>query len=296
VRIDFKGFEKIVDALGGVTINVDKAIRDNEYPDGNYGVMSIYIPAGLQHMDGETALRYVRTRHADSDFGRTRRQLQFLMAMRDQALKLNIVTKLPSLISQFRDSVKTDLSANEIINLARIASQIETTNVLARSIDETMISPWVTPQGGEVLIPKRDAIKKVIDELFGPTAQTPATQPQVAAPTATPAPLPVQNSEVRAKLLAENARIEVLNGTNTKGLAGRAQVYLNTQGYNVVTIGDAGRFDYTDAVIVYYAERPYTQSSLAKLFGVKPENIRVASSARMDVDIRLILGANASIP
>ena len=118
VRMDFKGFEKIVDALGGVTINVPQAIQDEEYPDDNYGVMSISFPAGVQHMDGETALRYVRTRHADSDFGRGRRQLQFLMAMRDQALKLNILPKVPGLIGQMRDSIKTDLSANDIITLA----------------------------------------------------------------------------------------------------------------------------------------------------------------------------------
>ena len=296
VRIDFKGFEKIVDALGGVTINVDKAIRDNAYPDGNFGTISIYIPAGLQHMDGETALRYVRTRHSDSDFGRTRRQLQFLMAMRDQALKLNVLTKLPSLISQFRDSVKTDLSANEIISLARIAGQVETGDIIARSIDETMISSWVTPQGGDVLIPKRDEIKKVIDEVFGPSTQATVPPVKSALPTVAPTPAPVQNAEVRARLLSDGARIEVLNGTNTKGLAGRAQTYLNTLGYNVVTIGDAGRYDYSETVIVYYAEKQYTQASLAKLFAVRPENIRPAPSARMDVDIRVILGANARIP
>lgn len=296
VRIDFKGFEKIVDALGGVTINVEKAIRDDQYPDDNYGMISIYIPAGLQHMDGETALRYVRTRHVDSDIGRMRRQVQFLTAMWDQALKVSIVTKLPGLISQFRDSVKTDLSASEIINLARIATQIERTSFVARSIDETMVLSWVTPQGAEVLVPKRDAIKQVVADIFGSAAATPTPAPQKAAASPTAASTPVQSAEVRARLVADNARIEVLNGTTKKGLAGRAQVFLNSLGYNVVTIGDAGRYDYTDSVIVYYTERPYTMNALAKQFGVKAENIRVASSARMDVDIRIILGSSATVP
>ena len=291
VRLDFKGFEKIVDALGGVTINVEKAIRDDEYPDANFGTISIYIPAGLQHMDGETALRYVRTRHVDSDFGRTRRQLQFLIAMRDQALKLNILPKLPSLISQFRDSVKTDLSANEIIALARVASQVESENITSRSIDEKMITPWLTPQGGDVLIPKREEIKKLVEEMFGPVAQATA---EPGNPT--PVPTPHQSAEERARLQAEGARIEVLNGTNTKGLAGRTRTYLTSLGYDVVTIGDAGRYDYKETVIVYYAEKRYTQQSLIKLFGVRPENVRLAPSARMDVDIRVILGANAQVP
>jgi len=247
-------------------------------------------------MDGQTALRYVRTRHADSDFGRTRRQLQFLLAMRDQALKLNILPKVPSLISQFRDSVKTDLSANDIINLARIASQIETENIMARSIDENMVTGWITPQGGDVLIPKRDEIRKVVEEMFGMTAQAPAAQPTATATLPAPAPTPVPNSETRSRLSSEGARIEVLNGTNVKGLAGRTQSYLNGLGYKVVATGDAGRYDYNETVIVYYAEKQYTQASLAKLFDVRPENIRISSSARTDVDIRVILGAKAKVP
>ena len=298
VRVDFHGFEKIVDALGGVNINVDKAIRDDQFPDGDYGVMSLYIPAGPQHMDGQTALRFVRTRHADSDFGRTRRQLQFMLAMRDQALKLNILPKVPSLISQLRESVKTDLTANDIINLARLASQIDSDHIIARSVDETMVSGWVTPQGGDVLIPNRQAIKKVVDEIFTSSAGS-ATQPTAgptAAPTLTPAPQ--QNPDVQAKLQSDNARIEVLNGTNTKGLAGRTRSYLNGLGYNVTQIGDAGRYDYRDTVIIYYASKPYTQNALAKLFNVRPDNIRLAPAARMDVDIRVIVGSNSvpSIP
>jgi LCP family protein required for cell wall assembly len=296
VRIDFKGFEKIVDALGGVNINVEKDIRDNEYPDGNYGVISLYIPAGQQHMNGETALQFVRTRHSDSDFGRTRRQLQFLLAMRDQALKLNILPKVPTLISQFRDSVKTDLSASEILSLARIASQIDSDHIIARSIDETMVSSWMTPQGGDVLIPKRDAIKAVVNEMFGAAAQP--TAAPAAAPTARPTtqPTPVQNAQTRSRLVSEGARIEVLNGTTTKGFAGRAQVYLNGLGYNVLKIGDAGRYDYTETVILYYATKPVAQASLAQLLNVRPENVRQSPTARTDVDIRVILGANAVVP
>lgn len=296
VRVDFKAFEKIVDVLGGVTINVEKAIRDNEYPDNNFGTISIYIPAGLQAMDGETALRYVRTRHADSDFGRTRRQLQFLMAMRDQALRINILPKLPSLLSQLRDSVKTDLSANEIISLARTATQIESDRISMRSIDEKMVSGWITPQGGDVLVPKRDEIKKVVDEMFAAApAVAPSPSPQPAAPTAAPT-APRVNPDVHARLQAENARIEVLNGTTTKGLATRTRSYLHNQGYNIVAVGDAGRYDYKDAVIVVYAEKVYTQASLVKLFDVRPENVRIAPSARIDVDIRVILGANVQVP
>ena len=296
VRVDFNGFKNIVDALGGVTINVDKAIDDDQYPDGDYGVMTIHIPAGVQHMDGDHALQFVRTRHADSDFGRTRRQLQFLVAMRDQALKLNILPKLPSLISQFRDAVKTDLSASDIISLARLASQIDKDNIMAKGIDESMVTRWITPQGGDVLIPKRDEIKKLVDEMFGTGVPAASSQPAAPAPTPTSTPAPQKSVQAPTPLQQENARIEILNGSNTQGLAGKFQTYLAGLGYNVVSIGDAGRYDYTDPVIVYYADKSYTQSSLVKLFSVRPENVRPAPSTRTDVDIRIILGANSKLP
>jgi hypothetical protein len=191
--------------------------------------------------------------------------------------------------------VKTDLSANEIISLAKTASQIETDHIMTRSIDEKMVQGWITPQGGDVLIPKRDEIKSVIDEMFGPVAQ-PTAVPQAAAPTPAPTAVSSQNSDMIARLQAEHARIEVLNGTNTKGLAARTRTYLGSLGYNVVTIGDAGRYDYRESVIIFYAEKAYTQANLIKLFNVRPENVRLSPSAHMNVDIRVILGANAVVP
>ena len=74
VRINFEGFEKLVDAIGGISIDVKEAIHDEEYPDGNYGYMTVDIPAGPQHMDGKTALQYARVRHGGSDFLRAKRQ------------------------------------------------------------------------------------------------------------------------------------------------------------------------------------------------------------------------------
>lgn len=296
VRIDFNGFKKIVDTMGGVDINVEKAIHDSEYPDGNYGIITIDIPAGMQHMDGDRALQFVRTRHADSDFFRTRRQQQFLMAMRDQAMSLNIVPRLPTLISQLRDSVKTDLSATEIINLARIASQVEKANISSRIIDESMITSWTTPQGGSVLIPKREAIKGLVEDLFA-APEPPTPTPVPAKPTVAPTAAPAARSNVNRELLQqENARIEILNGTNTQGLAGRTRTYLAGLGYHVTTIGDAGRYDYKDCVLVYYSTKKVTQAGLIQLFGIKPENVRSAPSPRADADIRIILGSNAVVP
>jgi LCP family protein required for cell wall assembly len=287
VLLDFKGFERIVDVLGGVTINVDKEIYDDQYPDETYGVRTVHIPAGMQHMDGATALIYVRERHVDSDFGRIRRQQKFLLALRDQALRINVLPRVPQLITLFKDAVKTDLSAQEIIQLAQLAAQVDSKDIQVRAIDETMVQPYVTAQGADVLIPQRDKIAKLIGEMF---AEPQAGGPEVVVPTA------VSRSPTQAALEAEKARIELLNGTPMKGLAARARTYLQGLGFTIVTIGDASRSDYRDTVIVIYNEKKATVEELVRLFAIKPANVRQGASSRSDVDLRVIIGSSARIP
>ncbi|HID87559.1 MAG TPA: LytR family transcriptional regulator [Anaerolineae bacterium] len=166
VRINFDGFRRIVDALGGITVEVEKPIRDDRYPDEHCGYMSIYIPKGVQHMDGETALQYARSRHGSSDFDRARRQQKVLFAIRDRALSLNLLPKLPQLLKTMGDTVQTDLQPREILALAQIGVQIQPEDIKSAVIDETMTVEWITPKGADVLIPLREKMEPLINELF----------------------------------------------------------------------------------------------------------------------------------
>ena len=165
--IGFAGFQKLVDEVGGVIVDVERPIKDNEYPDANYSLRRIFFQPGLQRLDGESALWYVRTRHADSDFGRARRQQQFLMGLRRQALQLNLLPKAPSILAALSDTIKTDLRPTEILGLARVARDLDTGAVVSRVIDETMTTHWVTPAGAQVELPNKDAVKRVAQEVFG---------------------------------------------------------------------------------------------------------------------------------
>lgn len=151
--IDFEGFKKIVDAVGGVEIDVPHKIVDTQYPTPDYGTETLTIPAGRIHMDGELALKYVRTRHADSDLGRNTRQQQVLLAIRDKALSLGSLDRLPDVLNAVGDSLQTDLTLPEMLSLAKQWGQISRENIQTYRIDETMIKPYVTPQGGQVLLP-----------------------------------------------------------------------------------------------------------------------------------------------
>ncbi len=171
--LDFNGFKKIVDAVGGVDIDVPHEIVDDAYPTPNYGTEVLKIPAGLVHMDGDLALKYVRTRHGDSDFGRLQRQQQVMLAIRDKALSLGSIDKVPQVLNAVGDSLATDLTLPEILALAKKWSQIPRENIHSYRIDETMIRPYVTPEGGQVLLPEREKIAEVIAKFLG---QVPESQ------------------------------------------------------------------------------------------------------------------------
>jgi anionic cell wall polymer biosynthesis LytR-Cps2A-Psr (LCP) family protein len=118
-------------------------------------------------MDGDLALKYVRTRHADSDLGRIQRQQQVLLAIRDKALSLGSINKVPEVLNAVGDSLHTDLTLPEIMSIAKAWSKIPRNQIAAYRIDETMSQPYVTPQGGQVLLPNFERINAVVAEFLG---------------------------------------------------------------------------------------------------------------------------------
>ena len=176
--IDFNGFKKIVDAVGGVDIDVPHEIIDEAYPTPDYGAEVLKIPAGHIHMDGDLALKYVRTRHQDSDLGRLQRQQQVMLAIRDKALSLGSIDKVPQVLNAVGDSLATDLTLPEILALAKQWSQIPREDIHNYRIDETMIQPYITPQGGQVLLPDRDKIAEMVAQFLGQAADNRQTVQQ----------------------------------------------------------------------------------------------------------------------
>ncbi len=119
VIADFTTLIKLVDTIGGIDVNVPAPITDYEFPDMNYGYSPLVLQAGLQHMDGNTAQKYARTRHGSSDFDRAQRQQQVLFAIRDRILNLNAVPQLiiqaPSLYASLSQNIYTDLTLDQMI-------------------------------------------------------------------------------------------------------------------------------------------------------------------------------------
>lgn len=168
VRIDFDGFRAIVDAVGGLDILVEKPVVDNAYPTDDYGTIRIEIPAGLQHMDGETALRYARSRHGSSDFDRAKRQQQIIIALARRLVEPAVWPSLPALYQAVADNVDTDLRADELLLVAPTLYRVGPDGIEHQVIDREMTQPWTTPTGGAVLRPRWEMITPLIQELFEP--------------------------------------------------------------------------------------------------------------------------------
>ncbi|MGA9347625.1 MAG: LCP family protein [Anaerolineae bacterium] len=283
VRVNFNGFVEVIDTIGGIDIYVEEEIYDPEYPDEAYGFDPLYIPAGSQHMDGELALKYARTRHSGSDFDRLRRQQQVIMTVRDKVLRFDLLPqllpKLPELLKTVGDAVQTDLQLKEMVSLVQLASQIDDEHIKTAVIDSSMTIPTTTYNGAQVLIPIRDEIRAVVDEIFA----TPAAQAE-------------EEIEDRDKLTAEGARIIVHNGSAVGSLAAQTSAFLKEKGFQVVEFGNAERFDYPTTIIVDYTGKEYTVQYLAQVLNIPENNIQPFTGSYSEIDIRLIIGADFQLP
>lgn len=169
VLVDFGAVTGGIDAIGGIDVFVPTAISDQTFPDMNYGYDPLFIPSGLQHFDGRTALKYARTRHQDNDFYRAERQQQVIMAVRDKVLNLGLgqmISKAPILYQQLKSGIKTDMSLEEILQLARAAAAISDENIYQEVLDGDYLTPFRTEKGASVQAPMNEKIAPLIQEYF----------------------------------------------------------------------------------------------------------------------------------
>ncbi len=171
VAVDFNTFITLIDAVGGVDIEVPYTINDPQYPSMDYGYDPLFIRAGLQHMDGALALKYARTRHGDSDFQRAQRQQQVMYAIRDKVLNLDMLPQLiiqsPSLWGGLSQGISTGLSLDQLIQLAWYLKDVPGGNIKTGVVDEQYSIFYTTPQGASVLIPDRAKLGNLMVEVFG---------------------------------------------------------------------------------------------------------------------------------
>lgn len=159
VTTQFRGFEGIVDAFGGVTVHNPYEVYEDEYPTDDYGMMSIHFPAGEQHLDGEHALQFSRTRHMDGDEGRVMRQHLVLQALLQAAQRPENIWYLPEIAEASREFATTNLPKPVQDQLVAAVPYTYGINVEFGTIVEFLWG-WTLPDGGwtyrtdwDVLVP-----------------------------------------------------------------------------------------------------------------------------------------------
>ncbi|MFQ5625748.1 MAG: LCP family protein [Methyloligellaceae bacterium] len=167
VRIDFEGFVRIIDAMGGITINVENNFVDYQYPTYDNGTMVVSFEAGVQHMDGERALQYARIRHGSSDFVRAARQQQIVAAVARRVLQPGAWLRLPALVGAFSTAVDTDMGFLEAVRFAPTLVRVGPDAITRWVIEGEMVQPYKTPGGAAVQLPVWEQIDPVLRDYFG---------------------------------------------------------------------------------------------------------------------------------
>lgn len=241
-KIDFKGFTEIVDAIGGVTVNVKENIYDTTYPapDGSSKIYEpFYLKAGEQTLNGETALKYARSRHTSNDFDRARRQQEIIQALKDKALSSGVLlnpAKIRGVYNAVANNFETDLGISQILYLAKISKNYEGSQIQNQIINDAAVftagflyTPPKEEYGGAlVLVPYSGDYEelKTFANLF------------LFEPGIFMNPIP----------------IEVYNSTKQGGLAAEVKMYMNRYGFEITRFGNAELIGAPTTTVYYRGE------------------------------------------
>ncbi len=205
------------------------------------------------------------------------------MAVRDKVLSLDMIPQLiaraPEMWQTLQTNVRTDMTPEEAIQLALLVQDIPRDSIKTAVIDYDYVYPEITPDGRQVLVPNRDNIRQLRNDLFTP--------PVVPTPQ-------IQN--LPALMADENARIAVYNGTPEFGLASVTQEYLLSQGVNVTEVGNADSATYRTTQIIDYGDHLNTTRFLIQLMGIPPLNVSSGESPEGDYDLLVIIGGDWAVP
>jgi LCP family protein required for cell wall assembly len=269
VEVNFEGFKKVVDSVGGVTINVQVPVVDDAFPNSTGRAQRVYIPSGIQHMDGEQALRYARSRNTSTDFDRGARQQRVLLSLREQADPQILLPRLPELVEALKSAVRTDVPLDQLDELLGLASEVDTANIRSYVFTPPLYQNEILT--GYWLEPRVDRIRAAVRDAF----------------TTDPA-----DKEQRERLAGEGAGVWVLNGTGEPNRGSQIAGYLEFHGLAASAPRQApeGEVPAKTRITAYNgaeADIPATIAYLEELFGV---TVQTATDTTVRTDVVIVIG------
>jgi LCP family protein required for cell wall assembly len=285
VRINFEVFTSVVDTISpsGVEICIPETIHDDHYPDTGTGIIVVHFDPGCQVLDSERLLQYARTRATSGgDFDRNRRQQAVLKAVQSEVLSVggitHFITRIPRLYEQLAGSYRTNLSLEEILQLAQLVGTIPEENITFRAINNLHVTPAnITAADGtpqQVLIPIQNQIRFVVQDAFNP--QTDLTL-----------------ADLRQRADGEDAKIVIVNNTDISGMAASTREWLTSQGVDVFEISSrTPPANHAAIQILDYTGNPWTARYLAALFDLPDEAIGTGTDGLTASDVMILLGTD----
>lgn len=262
--VDFNAFVRIVDALGGVLIDVKRPIHDEAYPTADFGIRRLNIVAGPRLMRGEVALEYARSRHDSNDFSRSQRQQQVLAAIRARLAQDGMVARVPTLMGAVGTLVQTNFDPGNVLSLAGLGGGIDSGAIRS----EVLLpcggdSPHCELReqndgGGYYLIPEPAKVQDLVAQLF-----------------------------YEPKVRQEGARVEVRSAGARSGVAQEVADRLEARAFGIlrVTTATAGR----SAILVKNGAKRYTAEALrGQLGGIAVQDAPAGETS--DADIIVVIG------
>ncbi len=280
--VDFKAFRGAVDTVGGVDINVTKetAVTEKLWDQATRKNYLLNVKPGLQHLDGQAALFYARSRHTSprGDFDRAERQRVLIQALSKKITSAGTYSnpvKISQLMDAFGDHIATDISIDDALRLMTIGKKIggNFTSIDLASPSKPLVRTG-SIHGQSVVMP-----------IAGLTDYSGIQ-------------LLIRSSLKDGYIIKENAKITILNGTVSPGLAGEKAEELRSYGYTVGIVGDAPASDYQQTVIVDLTKgkKPYTKNYLEKRFKVKATSKLPDTTIKPDTaNFVIILGKNETL-
>lgn len=171
ILVNFDAFITVVDAIGEVEVCPPTEIDDPKYPDGSYGYKPVYFSAGCQNLPAERLLEYARTRATEGgDIDRAARQQEAILGIRQKVLSLGGATALldqaPTIWESIQINIRTDLTLQDMINLALLAQTIPSENIRNETISYDRVLIRTGPNNEDILLPIQGDISALVAELF----------------------------------------------------------------------------------------------------------------------------------
>jgi len=249
-RVDFEGFRKVIDDVGGIDVYVERSFYDSMYPDYSFGYQPVSFQQGENHFSGEKALQFARSRHGNnnegSDFARSERQQKILFALKEKVLSAYTLLNpnvILTILNDLSDHVRTNMAPWEMIKLYKSVQNLSSDKIINEVIDNSPDGPLhaeTTVDGAYILRPNAgpddfSVIQEIAQNIF--------------------------RSDTPKK---EEATIEVQNGTNIAGLAAKITESLRLSNFNVIKIGNASEQNTGNTIIYDLTEgkKPQTLAAL----------------------------------